>query len=161
MSGPALPGDPAELFSPPAPVPHTGRERVVQLAMAELEHGDHTGRKYWLDVYGPPPHPRHWCGAFALWCLRAAGLCDWTWRASVGFLYVDDDGKRSATPRLPITTTPEPGDVAYYQAKQHYAIVSHIDGDNVVTIDGNQPDIRLRERKLGAAEAYFSIRELV
>lgn len=128
----------------------SARNLVVSVALYELECGDPTGQKYWPGVGVERPYPKHWCGAFALWCLRQAGLCTWSWSIGKGFAF-----------RLHTTKTPEPGDIAYYSRKQHHAIVERVEGDTVHTVDGNQPGIKTRARPLKAAAAYYSIRSLI
>lgn len=176
MTGPKLPDDPADLFTPPSsvPPPFSDRDRVVEIARAQLETGDHTGLAYWTEVLPDwpegSPHPRHWCGAMALACLRWAELCEWVWVPGKGFIYHDGDGNRLREPRLHITRFPEPGDIAYFQANQHYAIVESVDGDKLVTIDGNQSNrgapphkqrnpaiLRRDDRKVRDVYAFFSI----
>ena len=173
-----MPDDPADLFVKPTwPPPYSHRDRVVEIAHAELENGDHTGLRYWVEVLPDYPdgatHPKHWCGAMALACLRWAELCEWTWVVGAGFLYVDDSGRRTREPRLPLVAVPEPGDIAYFHKAQHHAIVVEVVGGDVVTIDGNQsnrsqppdrhrnPAILKRTRPLREAEGYFSIGGLV
>ena len=136
--------------------------------------------KYWREVLGPDwrgPHPPHWCGAFALWCLRQARLCDWIWEVKgingaehFGFLW-----------QLELTPDPEPGDVAYYVKNQHHAIVEKVvpgmpgEGDDpgtratVWTIDGNQPaidrhgpeDARAPKLLYAPGTSYYSIASLL
>lgn len=142
------------------------RRRVVQVALSQLGETDPT--PYWDDTLGeswsgPPPH--HWCGAFALWCLHQAGLAlelGWT----VDGVNGDGHGFAFHLPPLPgkrnaITSSPQPGDVAYFDAPfQHHAIVASVDGDTVVTVDGN-PIVKETTRKLRTATAYFSIQGLL
>lgn len=109
------------------------RRRV--LAVAETQLGDQDPDKYWSlvcpELMGNP-HKVAWCGGFALWCLREAGLCEWPWvvwkgpGTPSGFLY-----------RLLPTRDPKPGDIAYFDHLQHHAIVRSVSGGFVDTIDGN------------------------
>jgi peptidoglycan hydrolase-like protein with peptidoglycan-binding domain len=122
---------------------------------------------YWRDVLPPSwsdalvrqyAKTKDWCGGFALWCLRAAGLAQSTrWLDGIGFL---------GPAKLPRTASPEPGDVAFFpQPFQHHAVVVSWEriADLVkapgkpdkaharwrlVTIDGNQPDVRERTREI-------------
>lgn len=125
---------------------------VVQAALGELERvrelaGDDKGTaafinhrvpEYWADVLrqsASAPHPPHWCGAFALWCLHQAGLgLGQRWMfgpPDYGFLY--------RLHKLDPHALPEPGDVAYLnEPYQHHAVVQCVEGDLVHTIDGNQ-----------------------
>jgi hypothetical protein len=146
----------------PPTLPDAARERVVAIARGEL--GEQNPSKYYAEaapIYlGTKPNEKSWCGVFALWCLRRAGLTDWTWKDGVGFVF---DGK---TQRLPSVSLPEPGDIAYFARNQHYAIVERVENGFVHTIDGNAkttPDegVETRRRPIGEAAAYYSIRRLV
>lgn len=138
----------------------SSRDQVIEIARRELETGDPTGGKYWRAL-GLKPPIRSWCGVFALWCLREAGLTARTWTPVRGFIYVDDAGTGSRVPYLRPTKHPQPGDVAYYLRKQHYALVEEPRGGLIATIDGNQPGIKRRERLTSAAYTYFSIASLL
>lgn len=132
----------------------TTRELVVKIAAAEVD-GNLPG-KYWLDVLGPDwrgPYPKHWCGAFALWCLREAGLTDWRWEVGKGFLW-----------RLPRTTDPQPGDIGYLdQPFQHHFVVERADKHTLTSIDGNQgaPGVQRRNRAINGKSTFFSIAPLL
>lgn len=127
------------------------RERVVELARGELGLSD--ASKYWRDVLtSGPPFPPHWCGAFALWALRQAGLTDWHWQIGKGFLW-----------RLKRTTTPEPGDIGYVdQPFQHHFVVTEVDRHTIGSVDGNQgdPGVQARSRAVGKHH-YYSIASLL
>jgi hypothetical protein len=131
----------------------TTRARVVELARGEIGLSD--AGKYWRDVLGPSwvgPYPKHWCGAFALWCLRQAGLTDWQWQVGKGFLS-----------RLPQTRRPEPGDMGYVdQPFQHHFVVTEVDRHTIGSVDGNQgtPGVQARSRATGK-HTYFSIAGLL
>lgn len=102
------------------------REKLLQVAHAELGTSD--SRSYWLGALGSYPGTKFaWCGIFALWCLKRLELCDWKWVVGKGFLY-----------RLPRTTDPKPGDVAYFDKPyQHHALVQQVEGDQLYLIQGN------------------------
>ncbi len=154
-------------FMKPKPLPSGARGRVVALALGEL--GDQDPQRYIRDaapVYiGQPPNAKAWCGIFALWCLRQAGLSSKVWV----------DGRGFAVGYLPITRDPEPGDVAYFGGKlSHYAVVERVEpvpgyAAIVHTIDGNtlpapREGVTQKQHRLGSLEAaggcYFSIRNL-
>lgn len=109
---------------------------------------------YWADVlvgYDGPSYPKQWCGALALFCLHSGGVAlDVHWEVGKGFLY-----------RLHTTPHPEPGDVAYLDAPfQHHAIVTHIEGESVVTVNGNQgptDPIQIKTHPLKHWTAFYSI----
>ena len=130
------------------------RQAVVLAAASQL------GPQNW-DAYcdgNTAQHPGSrvsWCGIFALWALHQAGLAlGYQWRYGRGFIYPLG---------LPRTSTPKPGDIAYFdQPYQHHAIVEKVEGETVHTIDGNQPGetVQRRQRPKGAG-SYFSISPLL
>ncbi len=128
------------------------RERVVNAALRELGNGD-PGR-YWDAVLPGQAAPADWCGAFALWALQQAGLATgWRWEVGKGFLY-----------RLPLTTRPDKGDVAYFDKSQHHAIVADLlmNGD-VELLNGNGA-IGVVTRTVvprSAVTAFYSIEPLL
>lgn len=83
-----------------------------------------------------------WCGAFALWALRP--VTSRMWKLGYGFLNVP--------PALPHIEVPLMADVAYFDRPfQHHAIVERIDGECLITVDGNQgppSTVRRKVRKL-------------
>lgn len=110
------------------------RDCVVENALVELGNSDPSA--YWADVLpGVAVGPTiDWCGAFALWALHQAGfLQEVRWVIGKGFLW-DSAGNKW---RLPITTIPEPGDVAYFEHNQHQAVVESVNGDVMNLINGN------------------------
>lgn len=134
----------------------SARARVVAIALAEL--GEQNPDKYWSVVcpaFIGHAHDKAWCGGFALWCLRQAGLCDWDWINGKGFLY-----------RLPSVSLPEPGDVAYFAKGAHHAIVQSASSGLVYTIDGNsmlapREGVTAKSRKIVDVTCFYSIRDLV
>jgi len=138
----------------------SGRMRAQVVSAALSQVGKANVNKYWLDVLEtPPPYPKEWCGAFALWALHQAGLAKaWKWVIGKGFLY-----------RLPITKNPKPGDIAYFNTFQHHAIVQSVDAINpsvarhVHLINGNgtggvvSPSAPL----MSTVTAFYSIAALV
>lgn len=132
------------------------RAKVVRIAKGQL--GVQNPDKYWAVVQpGLMGNPSGvaWCGGFALWALRQAGLTDATWEIGKGF----------ASRLLRTTKTPMQGDIAYFDKPfQHHAIVDRVDGDTLYTVDGNQSpgeQVALRTRKLGDATAFYSIQSLI
>jgi len=129
------------------------RDAVVQIARAEVGLSD--ASKYWRDVLtSGPPYPPHWCGAFALFCLRQAGLTDWHWEIGKGFLW-----------RLRRTLDPQPGDIGYQDAPfQHHFVVTEADKHTLESVDGNQgtPGVQVRHRAVGSPKfAFYSIASLL
>jgi len=84
------------------------------VAAAESQIGLSEPEPYWLACNVERPFPPAWCGAFALWSLKRAGLaCAWDWQIGRGFLW-----------RLTLTSSPQIGDIAYFAKHQHHAVVS-------------------------------------
>lgn len=136
------------------------RQAIIDAAAAEIGPYDRAKvDKYWLEVLPPgqyaPGLKLAWCGAFALYCLHRAGLAlDKHWALGKGFLLV---------PPHVLTTIkhPEPGDIGYLaQPFQHHFVVESVSGDLVHSIDGNQPDVARRTRKLESC-VYYSIAPLL
>ena len=67
-----------------------------------------------------------WCGIFALYCIKTAGVKIGNWKNGVGI--------RSL---LKPTRDPKPGDIGYFVLNQHHCVIVAIDGDTITTIDGN------------------------
>lgn len=101
------------------------RQQVVDVALSELGNSDEA--RYWDEVLAPgQPRPDHsWCGAFALWVLRIALDMKWTY---------DDDGAWFY--RLPWTSSPRPGDLAFIEETRHLAIVASATPERVQLING-------------------------
>lgn len=127
------------------------RARVVRAARAEIGRCD--AARYASASGGRMPAGTSWCGIFALWSLRKAGVTDWDWEWNVGF-----------TSRLQRTTHPQPGDIAYRQYPfQHQAIVERVYGGRVVTINGNSDNgcVVRKDDPLSAWTAFFSIDPMI
>lgn len=136
------------------------RARIVALMASEIGPGDTDA--YWKACGIGPPYPvrntatGHWCGAMALWAIKTAlkqvgYTLPVNWRIGLGFAEV-------GPMKLPRTKAPQPGDVAYTdQPFQHHAIVESLRDGTLVTIDGNQPDVRRKTRPAPAGIIYYSI----
>ena len=122
------------------------RAGVVGIARAELGLSD--ASKYWRDVLtSGPPFPPSWCGAFALFCLRQAGLTEWHWEIGKGFLW-----------RLKRTYDPQIGDCGYLdQPFQHHFVVTEVGTHTLTSVDGNQgvPGVQERHRALPNPHLVF------
>jgi hypothetical protein len=136
--------------------PESARARVVSIALSEL--GERDPDRYWSVVcpaFVGHPHDKAWCGGFALWCLRQAGLCDWLWINAKGFLF-----------RLPSVSLPEPGDIAYFAKGHHHAVVESAGNGRVYTIDGNsmpfpREGVTAKSYPIDPWVSFYSIRQLV
>jgi hypothetical protein len=136
------------------------RARVVAIARGELGYQD--PRDYYADCAPAylklPPNAKAWCGVFALWCLRRAGLTTAQWEDRKGFL-----GELG----LRVTALPEPGDVAVFGAPLwHYAIVEHCKDGKVHTIDGNTMQapaegVTAKVRPITPNVTFYSIGKLI
>ncbi len=140
---------------------NTLRRRVVSIARAEL--GCLAKPEYFLDTLpgNPAGYTRggvvgsgmNWCGIFCLWCLHRAELAlTWRWRIAIGFLY-----------RLPRVRVPDLGDIAYFHAKQHQAIITELQGSLISCVNGDGAGSRVTEglRPAKDAAAFFSIGPLI
>jgi hypothetical protein len=153
--------------------PNMKRELVIWAASCQLEdvtllveNHDAAGiealiSSFWADVLEQSvtaPHPKEWCGAFALWCLHQAGVgLELRWEFGpphYGFLWY-----------LRTTHEPKPGDIAYLDKPwQHHAIVVEVVDGVVHTIDGNQgaeAPIKTHEAPLAHWTAFYSIESLL
>lgn len=133
------------------------RQKIIDAARSQL--GPQNPDKYWGLVQPAlmgQPHKIAWCGGFALWAIRQAGIAnDVMWKIGKGFTEVN---------HLPRTTEPKPGDIAYFdQPYQHHAIVVAVDSDKLHTIDGNQVGntVAERTRPFDSATAFYSIEPLI
>ena len=128
------------------------RKRIISIAKGEL--GESAWHKYLEGVAADPGGPIAWCGIFALWVLHQAGLGeDVLWKY---------DG-RGFLSRLPQTSDPQPGDLAYISAKQHHAIVEKVVGNDVYTLDGNSRgrQVAANVRPRSTFAAFYSIQPLL
>jgi hypothetical protein len=135
---------------------------VVEKALAEVGTDTHEKRvKYWTSALGRPVTFEEiaklaWCGGFALWALHEAGLgLDKLWHIGSGFLLQQPHP-------LPVTHSPQPGDIGYQASPfQHHFVIQSVDGNQVHSIDGNQPDVARRTRTISQALTFYSIAPLL
>lgn len=139
------------------------RARVIEIAKAEIGpqgKGSLKVEGYWRATLPPSwtdaqvhlyAKTREWCGGFALWCLKQAGLArDIFWQDGLGFL-----GK------LPRTTTPSRGDIGYKQSPfQHHLLFDYEHDGWIMSVDGNQPDVREQRRRRDGL-TFYSIEPLI
>lgn len=70
-----------------------------------------------------------WCGIFATYCIKKAGINIGNWQMGKGV---------SAFGTLKVTENPQPGDIGYIdQPYQHHCIIARVEGDTIESIDGN------------------------
>jgi len=135
------------------------RARVAAAARSQLGKADTT--KYWASAL-PGQNPNtglSWCGVFALWALHSAGLAtNWLWQLGKGFLMTTKTS-------LPTTTSPQMGDIAYFTANQHQAVVLSVDPMNrtVELANGNGTGgvVTRSVVPFSSVYAFFSIAPLV
>ncbi len=65
--------------------------------------------------------------------------------------------------RLPITSNPQPGDIAYFTNNQHEAIVEKVNGNTVKLINGNGQGgkVSLSSVDRSKVAAFYSIEALL
>ncbi len=91
-----------------------------------------------------------WCGIFAVYCIKKAGIDIGTWQMGKGV---------TAFGKLKQTETPQAGDIGYMDDHQHHAIIVKVEGDMVQSIDGNsglQSEIIENKRSLKAYRGFFT-----
>jgi hypothetical protein len=128
------------------------RKRIVEIARSELGQKD-VARYVATAAPAFAGQKPEWCGIFALWVLKQAGLATGiTWIVAKGFLF-----------RLPQTKVPKPGDIAYFEKYQHQAIIAEVRGDSLVLINGNGKGGVVTEnvRPISDARAIYSIQPWV
>jgi|WetSurMetagenome_2_1015567.scaffolds.fasta_scaffold297082_2 hypothetical protein len=137
------------------------RAAVVEHAVSQL--GETDSMRYWREpgmlLTEPSESYRQlaWCGVFALWCLRKAGLTDLPWTLGKGFVW---------PARLPVIDlgASQPGDIWYYDHPyQHHAICEGFGPGGWSTIAGNVFCRVARSHGTAAPHGLtvFSIRQLV
>ena len=131
------------------------REAVAQAALSQVGSGN--AKRYWDDVLpGVDVGETDWCGAGALWSLHQAGLAlDRQWKLGSGFLLTP--------PALPTTTQPALGDIAYFDHKQHHAVVVGVAPGLVelVNFNGTAGLVSRSSIQPAQATAFFSIAPLI
>lgn len=154
----------AMISDSPSPTDRKRQARARLLALARAELGADDPGPYWLETIGPDPRywPEDWCGGFVLAMLKRAGIAPESWRWVVGHGFLRRDPMR----QLPRGVLPEPGDVAYFDRKQHHAIVESVNAEarTFTTIDGNSTGgkvARNEGRPLSSVAAFFSIDRLI
>ncbi len=134
--------------------PRDKRARVVAIAKRELGNGD--ASKYWSVVYPGKfvSSAISWCGGFALWALRMAGLTTANWIMGDGFI---------SPLMLPVTNSPKPGDIAYFTKNQHQAIVEKVEGNNIYLVNGNGDGGKVSPSVVNRSSvaAFYSIEPLL
>ena len=143
------------LIRPAAVNPGNKRAAVVKAAMGEV--GSNDIQKYWSAAAPGALIAKgtSWCGGFALWALKQVGLAtNIFWEFGKGFLY-----------HLPITHSPQPGDIAYVaQPYQHHAVVESANTDGTVNLingNGEGGKVSLSKTPMSHVTAFYSIEPLI
>lgn len=138
----------------------TKRLSVAAAALGEVGLSD--SLKYWREVaprnwderqLQTYAETKSWCGGFALWCLKQAGLAPETfWKDRLGFLMVSPYVLR-------IVNAPETGDIAYFRKNQHHAVVCHAENGSVRLVNGNGEGgkVTVTDVPLDNVSAFYSI----
>jgi CHAP domain len=133
------------------------RSDVVRAAVKEWQsHPEGRPALYWQEDLVGSGFSGDWCGGFALWCLKQAGLAKGIpWIIGVGFIEPQ---------RLPEVATPEPGDIVVIPDPfEHQAIVVSYEPSTgmVTSIDGNQPGIETKVRFRSSNMQFYSIQPFI
>jgi len=111
-------------------------------------------RPGWLSTLQTPGKKiNDWCGIFCTWAWQKAGLPVYWNTKLIGCKYRGDTGNMG------------PGDLVIIKKEfnkyNHHCIIKSIDGDDLVTIDGNQgaDSIKLQNRKVHHIAIYYSVAE--
>jgi peptidoglycan hydrolase-like protein with peptidoglycan-binding domain len=129
------------------------RAELLEWAKGEVGRGRRAD--YWLSALGyDPGKGKAWCGAFCLAGLHHVGLAvDFKWGI---------DGSGMVGPlKLRQTKTPSRGDIGYLHAPfQHHFLFDYLHDGWYHSVDGNQPDVREKQRR-GDKLVFFSIQPLI
>lgn len=108
----------------------------------------------WLSTLQTPGKKiNDWCGIFGTWAWQKAGLPVYWNTRLIGCKYRGDLANMG------------PGDIVIIKKeindKNHHCIVKSIDGNELVTIDGNQgaDSIKIQNRKVNHIAIYYSVAE--
>ena len=141
--------------------PEATRKKIVELAQAEigkvkskvndggkrfgsdrlLEYFHLAAKGVWPDDVIEDPNKKmpEWCGIFAVWAIKKAGIDVGNWVIGRGVM---DHST------LKEVSEPKQGDIGYIQRPfNHQCIIDKIEGDTIVSIDGNQTAGAISERR--------------
>ena len=88
-----------------------------------------------------------WCAIFANWACKTAGVAVPNWKVG-------------GTPLGPFTTDPQPGDIGYFAEHQHHCVIISVEGDRIVSIDGNSgvnSSVVYHERSRSAFTGFMKV----
>lgn len=131
------------------------RMAIVETALNEVGNSD-------SSKYGARPGA-DWCGIFDLWVYHENGILtdvEWAYAEDINHDGKTDFGFLMVPPHaLPMTNTPEPGDIAYFNTNQHHAMVAEVRDTEVDLINGNGLGGKVTTSTVprSKATAYFSV----
>lgn len=131
------------------------RMAIVETALDEEGNSD-------ASKYGAAPGV-DWCGIFDLWVYHQNGILtdvEWAYAEDVSGDGRIDYGFLMVPPKaLPMTNSPEPGDIAYFNRNQHHALVEDVRGDMIDLINGNGLGGKVTRSTVNRQEvaAFFSV----
>ena len=97
-----------------------------------------------------------WCGIFAIYCYRMAGINVSPWSVGGGLRTKGPDAEFRAT------TTPQKGDIGLIQDQVHHLIIEKVENGHVYSIDGNvdlaglPSVISYKTRKIGEIHSFYA-----
>jgi len=98
----------------------------------------------------PPTTGVSWCGIFATWVVRTAGV-DTKWRMGMG----------PSGLKLRYSRDCQPGDIAVMAKNVHHFIVAGPIGDEIITVNGNSDyqSIQVKPRPLSSVVYFYSVED--
>ncbi len=164
------------------------RDGICSAAMGEYYESDENGKPSrdqmdayfqatgcWRDYASADSHSKgNWCGFFAIYCLRSAGLSSVHWGPQQGGEQAGWDiaGDPGEVQKVWGYDGIQPGDVAILDSHSHHIVVTSVDDEYVDDIEGNGGDpakpwaggeyggiITTGHRPLSDVKAYFQIQE--
>lgn len=149
------------------------RDRILEVAVSKLGDYGKGSREVlaiWRDVLPAnvteaqvkqAADKLEWCGAFALHCLREAGVTQTHWVIGEGFVL------RLLTSKA-ATKTPQPGDIGITQGPperrlfHHFIVTNFIAPHDWDSIDGNSPHCaHRRHAALDPTTTFYSVQSLL
>ncbi len=141
------------------------KSMIGKIEAKKAEGGQRVGAKYLLEIFhlAAPGvwddsivttagvKMPSWCGIFSVWAHKKAGKDIGTWQIGKGV---------SAFGTIQQTTNPQAGDIGYIdQPYQHHCIIVRVDGNNVISIDGNSglySEVKETTRPMSAYSGFFT-----
>lgn len=121
---------------------YIGAERIVEVALTQ--EGNTDGSKYWEYTMGTAfvdGSSTPWCASFVSWCANECGFIDEGAVPKSGSVatyrrfYAEKELLHEENDYIPQT-----GDLILFGNDEHIGIVQYVEGDRVITIEGNTDD---------------------